>query len=89
MKNTIKICGLLFAVSMIFVSCEKKPLTLGNETSMKALLKASDQEITELVKAEAAEKVNISADELDVQYILRDKDSQTIVVKSKIKSSGK
>lgn len=53
-----KICGLLFAVSMIFVSCEKKPLTLGNETSMKVLLKASDKEITELVKAKSKAAAN-------------------------------
>ena len=73
-----------FILSVFFFSCEKKPLTLDDETSMKTLLKASDKEITELVIKEAKEKGNVSEEKLEVEYILRDEKSQAIAVKLKI-----
>lgn len=58
--------------------------SLDKETSMKTLLKASDDEITELIKKEAQERGDISENQLDVEYILRDEKTQAIVVKLKI-----
>ena len=51
---------------------------------MKTLLKASDSEITELIKKEAKEKCNISEENLEVEYILRDEKTKTIAGKLKI-----
>ncbi len=76
---------IVFGVVSIFViSCAKKPLTLDNETSMKTLLKASDDEIAELVMEKASKIPNVSTEEIEIEYILRDKENQAIVVKSKI-----
>lgn len=85
MKKIIECLVLCIFVSVIAVSCSKKPITLDDSTPMKALLKASDEEISELVVKEAAEKGDINPEDISVKYILRDKQSQTIVVKSKIK----
>lgn len=74
---------MFFLASMFFVSCAKKPLTLDDETSMKTLLNASDKEITDLVIKEASEKQNLSSEDISVEYILRDKKNQAIVVKIK------
>lgn len=84
MNRLLKLFTVLLVSSLLFLSCTKKPLSLDKETSMKTLLKASDSEITELVKKEAKEKGNISEDQLDVEYILRDEKTQAIVVKLKI-----
>lgn len=78
----LKFLTLSFVISVLFFSCAKKPLTL--DASMKTLLKASDKDITELVLKEAAEKGNIPEENLNVEYILRDEQSQTIAVKLKI-----
>lgn len=83
MKKLSVIIALIFTVSVIFISCEKKPLTLDKETPMKRLLKASDEEITELVVREAKEKVNLSDEDINIEYILRDEKSQAIAVKIK------
>ncbi len=83
MKKLSVIIALIFTVSVIFISCEKKPLTLDKETPMKRLLKASDEEITELVVKEAKEKVNLSDEDISIEYILRDEKSQAIAVKIK------
>ena len=56
MNKILKLLPIFFILITLFVSCSKKPLTLDNETSMKTLLKASDAEITELIKKEANEK---------------------------------
>lgn len=81
MNGFFRFMAVSLAVSALFVSCAKKPLTLDDETSMKALLNASDAEITELVVKEAKEKANLSDEEIKVEYILRDKESQSIAVK--------
>ena len=52
MNKILKLLPIFFILVTLFVSCSKKPLTLDNETSMKTLLKASDAEITELIKKE-------------------------------------
>ena len=57
MNKILKLLPIFFILVTLFVSCSKKPLTLDNETSMKTLLKASDAEITELIKKEANERV--------------------------------
>ena len=57
------------AIIAIVVSCTKKPLTLDDQTSMKTLLKASDEEITELVKKEAEEYTEFSGEDINVDYI--------------------
>jgi len=85
MKKSFVILSAAVALSVALVSCKKKPLTLDESTPMKALLKASDEEITELVKKEAAEKANFDSENLDIEYILRDEENQAIVVKMKIK----
>ncbi|MBQ7158300.1 MAG: hypothetical protein IJS09_02585 [Treponema sp.] len=85
MKNLLKILTISFALSVVFFSCTKKPLTLDDETSMKTLLKASDKDITELILKEASEKGKIPEEKLNVEYILRDEKSQAIAVKIKIK----
>jgi hypothetical protein len=72
--------GIVMGVALLAVGCSKQPLTLDENTSMKALLRASDEEITELVMKEAAEK-GLSAGDLSVKYILRDKNSQALAVK--------
>lgn len=84
MNKFFKILAIAFVLSVLFFSCAKKPLTLDKETSMKTLLKASDDEITELVIKEATEKGNLSEENIDVEYILRDEKSQAIAVKLKI-----
>lgn len=83
MKKISVITALILTVSFIFISCEKKPLTLDKETPMKRLLKASDEEITELVVREAKEKVNLADEDISIEYILRDEKSQAIAVKIK------
>ena len=87
MEKCFKFFILSFVMPLLVVSCAKKPLTLDDTTSMKTLLKASDKEITKLVIKEAAEKGDINPKNLNIEYILRDKESQTIVVKSKINES--
>lgn len=84
MNRFLTTLAIVFALSPFFFSCSKKPLTLDKETSMKTLLKASDDEITELVIKEATEKGNLSEENIDVEYILRDEKSQAIAVKLKI-----
>jgi len=85
MIKLLKLFTISFALSVLFFSCAKKPLTLDKETPMKALLKASDQELTELIIKEAKEKGNIPEENLEVEYILRDDESQAIAVKLKVK----
>jgi alpha-D-ribose 1-methylphosphonate 5-triphosphate synthase subunit PhnI len=68
-------------VTLLVVGCSKRPLTLDENTSMKDLLRASDEEITELVMREISEKMDLSAEDVSVEYILRDKDSQALAVK--------
>jgi uncharacterized lipoprotein YajG len=76
----------VFLVSIaLMAGCSKQPLTLDESTPMKALLRASDEQITELVINEAVTKMDISAESISVEYILRDKDSQVMAVKLNIK----
>jgi hypothetical protein len=69
----------------LVVGCSKKPLTLDESTPMKTLLRASDEQIAELVINEATTKTDISAESVSVEYILRDNDSQVMVIKLNIK----
>lgn len=85
MKRILSVMAAGIVMSVLATSCAKKALTLGEETSMKTLLKASDKEITELAIKEAKEKANLSEENIDVEYILRDEKNQTLVVKMKIK----
>ncbi len=75
---------IVLSLSMLFVSCTKKPLTLDENTSMKTLLNSSDEEISDLVIKEASEKANLNSEDLSIEYILRDKENQAIAVKMKI-----
>lgn len=84
MKRFLRFSTMAFAVAMLFASCEKKPLTLDEETSMKTLLKASDNDIKELVVKEVTKQVDIPEENINIEYILRDEKSQTLVVKTKI-----
>lgn len=84
MNRFLKLFTIALVSSLLFLSCTKKPLTLDKETSMDTLLKASDSELTELIKKEAKEKGNISEEQLEVEYILRDEKTQAIAVKLKI-----
>ena len=84
MDKFFKLLAISFVSVILFVSCEKKPLTLDDETSMKTLLKASDSEVTELIMKEAAEKGNIPEEDLEVEYILRDEKNQSMAVKLKV-----
>jgi hypothetical protein len=77
---------LLFLVSISFVvGCSKQPLTLDESTPMRALLRASDEQITELVINEATTRMDIPAESISVEYILRDNGSQAMAVKLNIK----
>jgi len=78
------ILGILMCVTLM-VGCSKKPLTLDENTPMKALLKASDEQITELVINEAVTEMGISAENISVEYILRDNNNQAMAVKLNIK----
>lgn len=84
MDKFVKLSAISFVSVILFVSCEKKPLTLDDETSMKTLLKASDSEVTELIMKEASEKGNIPEEDLEVEYILRDEKNQAMAVKLKV-----
>ena len=84
MNKILKLLPIFFILVTLLVSCSKKPLTLDNETSMNTLLKASDAEITEVIKKSANEKGVIPEENLEVEYILRDEKSQAIAVKLKI-----
>ena len=84
MDKFFKLLAISFVSVILFFSCEKKPLTLDDETSMKTLLKASDSEVTELIMKEAAEKGNIPEEDLEVEYILRDEKNQAMAVKLKV-----
>jgi len=77
--------GIVISVTLLLVGCSKQPLTLDENTSMKTLLKASDKEITELVMREIEEKTDMPSEDVSVEYILRDNDSQAMAVKVKIK----
>lgn len=81
MKDFFNFLLLSLTVLFTFVSCTKKPLTLDEETSMKTLLKAKDSEIKELVVKEVTEKTHLSAEDVDVEYILKDDKNQAIAVK--------
>jgi PBP1b-binding outer membrane lipoprotein LpoB len=61
------------------------PLTLDESTPMRALLRASDEQITELVINEVVNGMDISAEDITVEYILRDDDSKAMAVKLNIK----
>jgi len=78
------ILGILICMTLM-VGCSKKPLTLDESTPMKTLLKASDEQITELVINEASTEMGISAENISVEYILRDNNSKAMAVKLKIK----
>lgn len=84
MNRFFKLFTICFAVSTLAVSCAKKPLTLDNNTSMKTLLKATDEEIKELIVKEATEKANIPEENINVEYILRDEKAQVIATKIKV-----
>lgn len=85
MKKFFVVLSVTLYISSLIASCAKKTLSLNEETSMKTLLNAKDSEITELVMNEAYEKANIPAERIEIEYILRDKENQAIIVKSKIK----
>ena len=68
----------------IIVAPNKKPITLDESTPMKTLLEASDEQITELVINEAVTEMGISTENISVEYILRDNDSQAMAVKLNI-----
>jgi hypothetical protein len=95
------ILGILLCVALLF-GCSKRgesivpvplepefvgPLTLDESTPMRALLKASDEQITELVINEVVNGMDISAEDITVEYILRDNDSQAMAVKLNIKEN--
>lgn len=84
MNGFFKFFTICFAVSTLAVSCAKKLLTLDNNTSMKTLLKANDEEIKELIVKEATEKANIPEENINVEYILRDEKAQVIATKIKV-----
>lgn len=84
MNRFFKFFTICFAVSTLAVSCAKKPLTLDNNTSMKTLLKANDEEIKELIVKKATEKANIPEENINVEYILRDEKAQVIATKIKV-----
>lgn len=75
------ILGIVMGMTLLVAGCRKQPLTLDENTSMKTLLRASDEEITELVLREVEEKMDLSAEDISIEYILRDKDSQALAVK--------
>lgn len=71
-------------ITILFLSCTKKALTLDETTSMKTILNAKDSEITELIIKEAKEKGDLSEENVKVEYIIRDKKNEAIAVKLNI-----
>lgn len=71
-------------ITILFLSCTKKALTLDETTSMKTILNAKDSEITELIIKEAKEKGDLSEEDVKVEYIIRDKKNEAIAVKLNI-----
>lgn len=65
-------------------SFSKQPLALDESTPMEVLLEASDKQITELVINEAVKEMNIPPEDISVEYILRDNNSQAMVIKLNI-----
>ena len=86
MNRLIYVLIITFALSTVFVSCAKKPLTLDEQTSMKTLLKASDKELEELVIKEVQAKANTPAENIKVEYIMKDEEGQAIAVKVKLEN---
>lgn len=84
MKHIYIILTIAFIASAGLISCAKKPLTLDEQTSMKTLLKANDKEITDLVLKEISEETELNAEDVNVDYILRDEENKAIAVKIKI-----
>ena len=78
------ILGILFCI-VFMVGCSRQPLTLDESTSMKTLLRASDEQITELAINEAMTEMGIPAENISVEYVLRDNKSQAMAVKLNIK----
>jgi len=78
------ILGFFMCITLM-VGCSKKPLTVDENSPMNVLLKASDEQITELVINKAVTEMDISPENISVEYILRDKDSQAMAVKLNIK----
>ena len=76
---------IVLSVTLLVVGCSKQPLTLDENTSMKTLLRANDKDITDLVMREIEEKMDMSSEDVSVEYILRDNDSQAMAVKVRIK----
>lgn len=83
MKKLFKLF-IITIITMIFLSCTKKVLTLDETTSMKTILNAKDSEITELIIKEAKEKGDISEEDIKVEYIIKDKKNEAIAVKLNI-----
>lgn len=83
MNRLLKLLALSLVSLTLFFSCEKQTLTLDEKTSMKTLLKASDNEITELI-IEKAKEMDVSEESVKVEYILRDEKNQAIAVKLRI-----
>jgi hypothetical protein len=79
-----KILGILIAITLM-AACSKQPLTIDESTPMKALLKASDEQIAELVINEAVKEMDIPPENISVEYILRDNNSQAMAIKLNIK----
>ena len=79
------ILWIVMGVTLLVVGCSKQPLTLDENTSMKTLLRANDKDITDLVMREIEEKMDMSSEDVSVEYILRDNDSQAMAVKVRIK----
>jgi len=75
----------IFIGIILMAGCSKKPLTLDESTSMKTLLRASDEQITELVINEAVTEMGIPPESISVEYILRDNNSKAMAVKLNIK----
>ena len=71
-------------ITILFLSCTTKVLTLDETTSMRTILNAKDSEITELIIKEAKEKGDISEEDIKVEYIIKDKKNEAIAVKLNI-----
>ena len=79
-----KISGILITM-VLMAACSKQPLIIDENTPMKTLLKASDEQITELAINEAVKGMDISPEDVSVEYILRDSKSQVMAIKLNIK----
>lgn len=72
--------GIVLAAGILCSACGKKNVALDENSSMKTLLRANDESITEYAFKEA-QKMGVSSEKISIEYILRDEKNEVVAVK--------